>query len=53
MLTQNLSQARLNTFERDLGLTGDDFNTAVSILNVGSVYAQSICLFGHHCLMKR
>ncbi|QYS99412.1 MFS domain-containing protein [Trichoderma simmonsii] len=36
----NISQARLNTFERDLGLTGDDFNTAVSILNVGYMLAQ-------------
>jgi hypothetical protein len=29
------SQARLNTFEEDLGLVGNQFNVAVSILNVG------------------
>jgi MFS family permease len=33
------SQAKLNKFEADLGLKGDQFNTAVSILNVG--YADS------------
>lgn len=30
-----LRQAKLNTFEKDLDLTGDQFNVAVSILNVG------------------
>ena len=29
------SQAKLNNFEKDLGLVGENFNTAVSILNVG------------------
>lgn len=33
-----LSQARLNNFERDLGLEGTDFNVAVSVLNVGYLY---------------
>lgn len=28
-------QAKLDTFEEDLNLTGADFSTAVSILNVG------------------
>jgi len=28
-------QAKLGGFEKDLGLVGDQFNTAVSILNVG------------------
>lgn len=31
------SSAKLNSLENDLGLKGDDFNTAVSILNVGFV----------------
>lgn len=31
------SQAKLDSFEEDLGLVGNDFNIAVSILNVGSV----------------
>ncbi|KAF2466297.1 uncharacterized protein BDR25DRAFT_377389 [Lindgomyces ingoldianus] len=31
----NIAQAKLNTFEKDLGLEGSEFNTAVSILNVG------------------
>ena len=30
-----IAQARLNTFEEDLGLVGNQFNVAVSILNVG------------------
>lgn len=30
-------QAKLDSFEADLGLEGSDFNVAVSILNVGSV----------------
>jgi len=30
-------QARLNSFEEDLNLTGNDFSVAVSILSVGSV----------------
>ncbi|KAM0260096.1 hypothetical protein ACHAQJ_003021 [Trichoderma viride] len=36
----NISQAKLNSFEKDLGLRDDDFNTAVSILNVGYMIAQ-------------
>lgn len=31
----NIAQARLNTFTQDLGLVGNQFNIAVSILNVG------------------
>lgn len=31
----NIAQARLNGFEKDLGLKGNQFNIAVSILNVG------------------
>ncbi|KAH9226151.1 hypothetical protein K456DRAFT_1731202 [Colletotrichum gloeosporioides 23] len=30
----NIAQARLSTFEKDLGLTGNQFNVAVSILNI-------------------
>ncbi|KAL1870424.1 hypothetical protein Daus18300_005110 [Diaporthe australafricana] len=30
----NIAQARLNSFEEDLGLKGSEFNTAVSILNL-------------------
>ncbi|ETI22512.1 hypothetical protein G647_06587 [Cladophialophora carrionii CBS 160.54] len=36
----NIAQARLNSFEEDLGLVGKNFNTAVSILNVGYMLAQ-------------
>jgi hypothetical protein len=35
-----LAQARLNNLERDLGMVGDNFNTAVSILTVGYVLMQ-------------
>jgi hypothetical protein len=35
-----LAQARLNNLERDLKMSGDDFNTAVSILTVGYVLMQ-------------
>ena len=35
-----LAQAKLNNLERDLHLTGTDFNTAVSILSVGYVLMQ-------------
>lgn len=31
----NIAQAKLNGIEDDLGLVGDQFNTAISILNVG------------------
>ena len=31
----NIAQARLNSFEEDLGLEGNDFNIAVSILTAG------------------
>ncbi|KIW69081.1 hypothetical protein PV04_04979 [Phialophora macrospora] len=36
----NIAQARLNSFEDDLKLTGNNFNVAVSILNVGYMLAQ-------------
>ncbi|KAL8329679.1 hypothetical protein RB597_005112 [Gaeumannomyces tritici] len=36
----NIAQARLSTFERDLGLVGNQFNVAVSILNVGYMVMQ-------------
>ncbi|PTB35337.1 hypothetical protein M441DRAFT_153482 [Trichoderma asperellum CBS 433.97] len=36
----NIAQAKLNTFEKDLKLRDDNFNTAVSILNVGYMLAQ-------------
>ncbi|KAI6353212.1 hypothetical protein MCOR25_009108 [Pyricularia grisea] len=36
----NISQAKLSTFEKDLGLVGDQFNVAVSILNVGYMLMQ-------------
>lgn len=35
MLTRHHSQAKLNTIVEDLNLTGEEFSTAVSILNVG------------------
>lgn len=31
----NIAQAKLNRIEKDLGLVGSQFNTAISILNVG------------------
>ena len=33
-------QARLNSFEKNLGLKGNQFNTAVSLLNVTYVLMQ-------------
>ncbi|KAK9770784.1 hypothetical protein SCAR479_12575 [Seiridium cardinale] len=36
----SMAQARLNSLERDLNMSGDDFNTAVSILTVGYVLMQ-------------
>ncbi|OLN87958.1 putative transporter C1002.16c-like protein 1 [Colletotrichum chlorophyti] len=36
----NLAQAKLNRFEEDLGLVGNQFNTAVSIFNAGYMIAQ-------------
>ncbi|KAI1305520.1 allantoate permease [Xylaria venustula] len=36
----NLSQARLGTLEKDLGMTGTDFNLATSILFVGYIIMQ-------------
>ncbi|KAI1456446.1 putative MFS transporter [Annulohypoxylon moriforme] len=36
----NLSQARLGTLEKDLGMTGTDFNLATSILFVGYLLMQ-------------
>lgn len=38
--TATLSQARLGGFEEDLGLKGNEFNVAVSILNVGYMLMQ-------------
>ncbi len=35
-----LAQARLNNLEKDLHMTGDNFNTAVSVLTVGYVLMQ-------------
>ena len=37
----NLAQARLGTLEKDLGMTGTDFNLATSILFVVSVSMRS------------
>ncbi|KAK6206541.1 hypothetical protein LQW54_007611 [Pestalotiopsis sp. IQ-011] len=36
----NIAQARLSSFEKDLGLVGSQFNVAVSILNVGYMLMQ-------------
>ncbi|KAK1597295.1 major facilitator superfamily transporter [Colletotrichum navitas] len=36
----NLAQAKLDSFEKDLGLVGNQFNIAVSIFNVGYMVAQ-------------
>ncbi|KAF4420506.1 major facilitator superfamily transporter [Fusarium acutatum] len=36
----NIAQARLDDFEADLGLVNNEFNIAVSILNVGYMLAQ-------------
>jgi len=36
----NIAQAKLGGFEKDLGLVGDQFNTAVSLLNVGYIIMQ-------------
>ncbi|KAI8287997.1 putative transporter [Colletotrichum sp. SAR11_57] len=36
----NLAQAKLNGFEKHLGLVGNQFNTAVSVFNVGYMTAQ-------------
>lgn len=36
----NIAQAKLNTFEKDLGLVGNQFNVAVSILNVSYMLMQ-------------
>lgn len=36
----NIAQAKLNSFTKDLGLKGTDFNTAVSILNVSYMLMQ-------------
>ena len=35
-----IAQARINHLEKDLGMSGTDFNTAVSILFVGYVLMQ-------------
>lgn len=34
------SQARLDSFEDDLGLKGNEFNVAVAILNIGYMLMQ-------------
>ncbi|CAG8920220.1 unnamed protein product [Penicillium salamii] len=36
----NIAQAKLDTFEEDLNLTGSDYSTAVSIVNVGYILMQ-------------
>ncbi|KAK0384640.1 hypothetical protein NLU13_8726 [Sarocladium strictum] len=36
----NIAQARLNTFDKDLGLVDGDYQTAVAILTVGYMLAQ-------------
>jgi hypothetical protein len=36
----NIAQARLNGMDSDIGLTGDDYNLAVSILTIGYMLAQ-------------
>jgi hypothetical protein len=36
----NIAQARLNTLDEDLNLTGADYSTAVSVLTVGYMLAQ-------------
>ncbi|KAF6789702.1 major facilitator superfamily transporter [Colletotrichum sojae] len=36
----NIAQARLSTFEKDLDLVGNQFNVAVSILNIGYMLMQ-------------
>ncbi|KAL2816545.1 major facilitator superfamily domain-containing protein [Aspergillus granulosus] len=36
----NISQAKLDSFEEDLGLHGSDYSTAVSIVNVGYILMQ-------------
>ena len=36
----NIAQAKLNSFEKDLGLKGQEFNVAISILNVGYMLMQ-------------
>ncbi|VUC26060.1 unnamed protein product [Clonostachys rosea] len=36
----NIAQARLSSFEKDLGLKGNEFNVAVSILNIGYMLMQ-------------
>jgi MFS family permease len=36
----NIAQARLNTFEKDLGMSGDDYNNAVAVLTIGYMLAQ-------------
>ncbi|KAL5412835.1 hypothetical protein PMIN06_005880 [Paraphaeosphaeria minitans] len=36
----NIAQAKLDSFEKDLGLVGNQFNVAISILNVGYVLMQ-------------
>jgi hypothetical protein len=36
----NIAQARLNGMDADIGLTGDDYNLAVSILTIGYMLAQ-------------
>lgn len=40
-----IAQARLNGLEKDLGMTGNDFNVTVSILFVGYVLTQGMCIF--------
>ena len=39
-----IAQARLNNLEKDLNMTGVQFNTTVSILFVGYVLMQVVCI---------
>lgn len=39
-MISNKRQARLDSFEKDLGLVGNQFNIAVAILNVGYMLMQ-------------
>ena len=40
----NIAQARLNSFEEDLGLVGNQFNIAVSVLTAGYVLHQPLII---------
>ncbi|KAL8369832.1 hypothetical protein RB595_000261 [Gaeumannomyces hyphopodioides] len=48
-----IAQARLNGLEKDLGMTGNDFNVTVSILFVGYVLTQGILQIPSNMLITR